>query len=252
MFVGFPTLAQTPYTIQGGDTLEGISRRYQLSLAKLLRANPQIKQPDRIQVGTPLILPIALPSPKVTQTETPLRRALVTLRMPDRGLPSNLVGAAARGCERDYKPALTLLVPPDEMGFTADARPTFTWIAPQLQWKDVPPALLPQLEFKLVSETKPDAPLYRTVISTGGESELIQLTLPSDAPALEVNQRYIWSVTVLCGEVSPMNVTTAAWIQRIDPAIQADRWYDRAPVVQENAYPRTCVIPTQKKTVPCS
>lgn len=39
------------YAIQSGDTLGSIARRYRMTLAELLRRNPQILNPNRIRAG---------------------------------------------------------------------------------------------------------------------------------------------------------------------------------------------------------
>ena len=62
------------YKIKAGDTLSKIAKRNGISLAQLLKANPQIKNPDRIQVGQLINLPD-------TSTET------------TQPLPSNVVPA---------------------------------------------------------------------------------------------------------------------------------------------------------------
>ena len=62
------------YKIKAGDTLSKIAKRYGISLAQLLQANPQITNPDRIQVGQLVNLPD-------TSTET------------TQPLPSNVVPA---------------------------------------------------------------------------------------------------------------------------------------------------------------
>ena len=45
------------YKVKPGDTLSKIARRYGISLAQLLQANPQITNPDRIQIGQLINLP---------------------------------------------------------------------------------------------------------------------------------------------------------------------------------------------------
>lgn len=45
------------YKIKAGDTLSKIAKRNGISLAQLLKANPQIKNPDKIQVGQLVNLP---------------------------------------------------------------------------------------------------------------------------------------------------------------------------------------------------
>ena len=45
------------YRIKPGDTLAKIAKRNGISLAQLLKANPQITNPDKIQVGQQLVIP---------------------------------------------------------------------------------------------------------------------------------------------------------------------------------------------------
>jgi murein DD-endopeptidase MepM/ murein hydrolase activator NlpD len=62
------------YKVKAGDNLSKVAKRYGISLAQLLKANPQIKNPDKIQVGQLINLPD-------TSTET------------TQPLPSNVVPA---------------------------------------------------------------------------------------------------------------------------------------------------------------
>jgi LysM repeat protein len=49
------------YTVQPGDTLASISRRYNTTIAELLRLNPAITDPDHLAVGQVLVVPAARP-----------------------------------------------------------------------------------------------------------------------------------------------------------------------------------------------
>lgn len=77
------------YKVKAGDNLSKVAKRYGISLAQLLKANPQIKNPDRIKVGQlinipdtsvattkplpPKVVPEVKPTPKpeTTTTDTP-------------------------------------------------------------------------------------------------------------------------------------------------------------------------------------
>ena len=54
-----PTPAPTPvtYTVQPGDTLFSIALRHALTVEQLLLANPQITNPDLVQIGQQIIIP---------------------------------------------------------------------------------------------------------------------------------------------------------------------------------------------------
>lgn len=67
---GAATLSQaaTVYTVRRGDTLIRIASRFGVTLNAILRANPQIKNPDRIYAGQRINIPAAgSQPPAVTQ-----------------------------------------------------------------------------------------------------------------------------------------------------------------------------------------
>ena len=52
-----PTPAKTTYSVVSGDTLWGISNRYNVKLEDLLKVNPGIKNPNLIHVGEEVVIP---------------------------------------------------------------------------------------------------------------------------------------------------------------------------------------------------
>ena len=58
------------YTVKAGDTLSKIAARNGLTLAQLLQANPQISDPNRINVGDAVNLPNGSPAESPTQPLT--------------------------------------------------------------------------------------------------------------------------------------------------------------------------------------
>ncbi len=60
-----PTPSATPtpevvvYTVRPGDTLSRIAARFGVTVAQILEANPQIQDPDRIQVGQEIVIPVS-------------------------------------------------------------------------------------------------------------------------------------------------------------------------------------------------
>ncbi len=55
-----PVPAPTPqiYVVKQGDSMGRIAKRFGVTLEALLKANPQIKNPDRIKAGDQLTIPV--------------------------------------------------------------------------------------------------------------------------------------------------------------------------------------------------
>jgi LysM repeat protein len=49
--------SQQVYVIKAKDTLSGVAKRFGITLAELLAANPAIKNPDKIALGQQIIIP---------------------------------------------------------------------------------------------------------------------------------------------------------------------------------------------------
>jgi LysM repeat protein len=57
---------QTVYTVQRGDTLNAIARRFGVTVAAILKANPAIRDPSRIYVGQRIVIPAGGTQPQPT------------------------------------------------------------------------------------------------------------------------------------------------------------------------------------------
>lgn len=51
------------YTVRAGDTLYTIARRFNLTVAEVLEANPFITNPNRLEIGWNLCIPVEVPTP---------------------------------------------------------------------------------------------------------------------------------------------------------------------------------------------
>ena len=108
------------YTIKAGDTLSKIAARNGLTLAQLLQANPQISDPNRINVGDVLNLPNGSAA---TENTRPLpTNPVATNPVPPistdntQPLPSNPVNAAAGAIGKALADALGALSAKYETG----------------------------------------------------------------------------------------------------------------------------------------
>lgn len=59
------------YTIKQGETLYSISQREQISLDKIIAANPQIENPDVIKPGDRICIPIGEHDPNLNPKPGP-------------------------------------------------------------------------------------------------------------------------------------------------------------------------------------
>lgn len=51
------------YVVQRGDTLSRIAARFDLVVQDLLRANPQLTNPNQLYIGQPICIPLPIPQP---------------------------------------------------------------------------------------------------------------------------------------------------------------------------------------------
>ncbi|HXF60196.1 MAG TPA: LysM domain-containing protein, partial [Caldilineaceae bacterium] len=51
------------YIVKRGDTLSAIARRYNTTVAAILKLNPQIRNPNRLWVGQRILIPVAADRP---------------------------------------------------------------------------------------------------------------------------------------------------------------------------------------------
>jgi hypothetical protein len=83
------------YTIRPGDTLFVIARRFGVTVAQILAANPQIVNPDIIFVGQVICIPAAGPTPPTPTPDCDLR--VLSLRfLSETGQPLPVVGGSVQ------------------------------------------------------------------------------------------------------------------------------------------------------------
>ncbi len=66
-----PTPAQVVHVVKAGDTVSGIATEYGVTVDQILAANPQIKNPNSINVGDEIVIPQPLPTEIVDAEITP-------------------------------------------------------------------------------------------------------------------------------------------------------------------------------------
>jgi hypothetical protein len=139
------------------------------------------------------------------------------------------------GCETNGEASLKLLAPQKHVGQTASIRPTFAWFVPDS--KPLP------MEFRLYKYNAQGEPQLQRQFQMQSQYGIMTLTLPKNKPGLEVGQRYLWQVAVLCdpnqaandlvamAEIDVVKMPAQVRLVRnaranIDMLAEAGLWYD--------------------------
>ena len=117
----------------------------------------------------------------------------VTFEPPRGTKPAQTVGGASRGeqCPLDSMEQdlpLTPLLPTSSPSLTMESHPTLLVYVPKTS------ATKALLSVRDASEDYD----YQTTMLIGDRAGIVSLTLPDDAPALDVNREYNWSLILMC------------------------------------------------------
>lgn len=148
-------------------------------------------------------------------------------RPPRNPSPERTVGSGIRG---NLDMEIVPLLPETNSGYTVSARPTI--------YLYVPPTSARQVFFSLQDENLKSQ--YQTVLNISGEGGIVSVTLPEDAPELEVGKFYAWFFAPIdSGSVLlPDNYSSSGWIKRVALAPSASNKtltpVERAALYAEN------------------
>lgn len=116
----------------------------------------------------------------------------VTFEPPQGNQPRQTVGGASRGeqCPADVGPNLpfTSLLPKGSPALTMEAYPSLMVYLPPTS------ATKALLSVKDATENYD----YQVIMPISDRSGIVSLTIPHDAPALEINHEYQWSLALMC------------------------------------------------------
>lgn len=156
-------------------------------------------------------------------------------RPPNKNQPQHTVGGATRGnlcsSDKDNKSEITALVPEQEQTLTLNSHPNFfAYISPTNEDRT---AIL------IVKDDTEDYYFSKklTLSATGG---VIKMSLPEDAPPLEIGKSYTWFLRIQCNTyLEPEDPQISASITRVKgniPSLSQDElilfysdnqiWYD--------------------------
>ncbi|HIK33346.1 MAG TPA: DUF928 domain-containing protein [Oscillatoriales cyanobacterium M59_W2019_021] len=152
-------------------------------------------------------------------------RGEVEFQLPDDAAPRNSQSGGVRGNET---PLLTALLPTTQTGRTISARPTF--------YVYVPPTASDQAFFSLQDEE--GNAVYHTTLEISGEGGTIAISLPEDAPELEIGKNYLWMFAPMNpdGILRPDNYNVIGWVKRVESTFDEARMVSLSPIERATEY----------------
>jgi hypothetical protein len=131
-------------------------------------------------------------------------RGNIRFQSPGDPTPINTIGAGTRS---DEQPLLTALLPTTNYGRTIAAHPTF--------FVYIPPTATKEVFFSLKDENGKHH--YQTMLKISGRGGIVSITLPNNAPELEIDKNYQWFFAPIPpgGILQPDNYGVTGWVKRV-------------------------------------
>ncbi|MGD1918928.1 MAG: DUF928 domain-containing protein [Pleurocapsa sp.] len=152
-----------------------------------------------------------------------------------KGEETTITGSRGLGsCSEAAKTSFTALAPYGHIGKSFSTHPTFTW--------HIPDAETYPLQFRLYKydrnskNSRGEMIAKETLSSTPG---IMSYTMPSDSPALESGQKYLWRAILVCNPNSPsQSLVIGTGINIVEPSSVIATQLERAatPVERANIY----------------
>jgi hypothetical protein len=152
-------------------------------------------------------------------------RGNVGFEPPGEGAPSNSVSGGTRSeALAEVKP----LLPSTQHGRTVSARPTI--------FVYVPPTDARQVFFSLQDQYRNHH--YQTVVEISGRGGIVSVTLPEDAPELEIGKDYVWFFApIQPGEpLGPDTYKVTGWVKRVESPSSENARVSANPMQQATTY----------------
>jgi hypothetical protein len=141
-------------------------------------------------------------------------------------------GGGSRGDCKAYEGMKALLPGSQTAGLTTQERPTF--------WLNLPKGLADQVPLEMSLQTAQGKPLFKKIWNaTPTPAGIVHIPLPQDAPALQVNQRYRWSISIYCDAETPDTpVTVRGTIARttLSPTVNLENFTQLSAIEKASLY----------------
>ncbi len=169
------------------------------------------KLPLLIVIGSIPLTQLSLNAQEATNP--PAKSFATAFEPPNRDKPLATSGGASRGeqCIADVqnsKIPITPILPAIDQRLTVASHPTFLIHIPQTSAKQV---------FFTIEDQNQETN-YQTNLPISGKAGILKITLPQDAPSLEIGKNYQWALALICGEtLKPDSPIVNGSITRIQP-----------------------------------
>lgn len=152
-------------------------------------------------------------------------RGGVGFEPPGDAAPENTTGGGTRG---DEPTELMALIPQTKVGRTVAGRPTF--------FVYVPPQSVKKVFFSVQDEQRNHH--YQTVLEVSDLGGVVSVTLPEDAPELEIGKNYLWFFAPIApGEIlRPDNYGVTGWVKRVQSSPQMSQMSSLTPLERATLY----------------
>lgn len=191
-------------SVPRNTTREGVQRNTQLQPPKATPAN----RTTRDVWGNVQSHPSRNTAPNRT-TEVGVRRN-IDFQPPEEPAPNDTASGGARGSQ---VATIIPLLPSTQYGRTVAARPTFFVYVP-------PGSVKQKVFFSLQDENR--KPYYQTILELSGKGGIVSVTLPDNAPELEMGKNYLWFFALIPanGLLRPDSDGVIGWVKRVESPIQ--------------------------------
>jgi hypothetical protein len=152
-------------------------------------------------------------------------RGEVDFEAPGSNTSNQTSGAGVRGEELSQ---FIPLMPTNNYGRTISGRPTFLVY--------LPPTASKEVFFSLQDANRNHH--YQTTFQISGKSGIVALTLPDDAPELEIGEEYVWYLAPIApdGILRPDNYGVNGWVKRVEAPIVSDDLSSLNPIELATLY----------------
>ncbi len=161
------------------------------------------------------------------------RSFATSFKPPNKDAPVATSGGASRGTQcivdvDNSKVPIIPIIPAINQRLTVASHPTFFIHIPKTSAK--------QIFLKIEDENEEDT--YQTILPISGETGILQVSIPEEAPPLEVGKNYKWALALMCADtLEPDSPIVQGSITRVNTTIESNtQWSTMTQIEQANFY----------------